>query len=139
MTDNETRLPRPVLPDGWPRPSGYAHAMLGEGRMLFIAGQVGMTPQGEFVSDDFIEQLAQTLRNTRDLLREAGGGPEHLVRMTWYVRDKTEYLARIAEVGSTYKQILGSSFPAMAVLQVVDFVEDRARIEIESTAMMPIG
>lgn len=139
MTDRDSRLPRPVLPEGWPRPSGYAHAMVGEGRMLFIAGQVGMTPHGEFVSDDFIEQFAQTLRNTRDLLREAGGGPEHLVRMTWYVRDKTEYLARIAEVGSTYKDILGANYPAMAVLQVVDFVEDRARIEIESTAMIPVG
>ncbi len=137
MTDHDNRLPRPILPEGWPRPKGYAHAVLGEGRMLFIAGQVGMNPQGEFVSDDFIEQFAQTLRNTRDLLEEVGAGPEHLVRMTWYVRDKTEYLARISEVGKTYKEILGSNFPAMAVVQVADFVEDRAKVEIESTAMVP--
>jgi len=137
MQDSTIDTPKPVLPEGWPRPRGYAHAMLGEGRMLFIAGQVGMTPEGEFVSDDFVEQFAQTLRNTRTLLEEAGGGPEHLVRMTWYVRDKKEYVARLQEVGRTYKEILGAHFPAMAVVQVVDFVEDRARVEIESTAVLP--
>jgi enamine deaminase RidA (YjgF/YER057c/UK114 family) len=137
MSQKDKSLPQPVLPEGWPRPPGYAHAMVGEGRMLFIAGQVGMTPQGEFVSDDLIEQFGQTLRNTRDLLAEVGGGPEHLVRMTWYVRDKKEYLQRIAEVGRTYRDILGANFPAMAVLQVADFVEDRAKVEIESTAVLP--
>ncbi len=103
--------------------------------MVFVAGQVGMDPEGRFVSDDFVDQFAQTLRNTRALLEEAGAGPEHLVRMTWYVTDKKEYLANLQGVGQTYKDILGTNFPAMAVVEVSALVEDRAKVEIESTAV----
>ena len=104
--------------------------------MVFVAGQVGMDPEGRFVSDDFVEQFAQTLRNTRALLEEAGAGPEHLVRMTWYVTDKKEYLASLQGVGRVYKEILGAYFPAMAVVEVSALVEDRAKVEIESTAVV---
>ena len=136
MSDT-SNLPRPLLPEGWPRPKGYANAMLAEGRMLFIAGQVGMRPDGTFPSDDFVDQFRQTLENTKALLDEAGAGPEHLVRMTWYVTDKKEYLDNLSGVGRTYKEILGAYFPAMAVVQVTALVEDRAKVEIESTAVLP--
>ena len=136
MNEQAKNLPTPILPDGWTRPKGYAHAMAAEGRMVFVAGQVGMDPEGRFVSDDFVEQFAQTLRNTRTLLEEAGAGPEHLVRMTWYVTDKKEYLANLQGVGRVYKEILGAYFPAMAVVEVSALVEDRAKVEIESTAVV---
>ncbi len=136
MSEQAKRLPSPVLPEGWPRPKGYAHAMAAEGRMVFVAGQTGMDPEGNFGSDDFVEQFAQTLRNTRALLEEAGAGPEHLVRMTWYVTDKKEYLANLQGVGQTYREILGANFPAMAVVEVSALVEDRAKVEIESTAVI---
>ncbi len=136
MTEQPNRLPSPILPEGWPRPKGYAHAMTAEGRMVFVAGQTGMDPEGKFGSDDFVEQFAQTLRNTRALLEEAGAGPEHLVRMTWYVTDKKEYLANLQGVGQTYREILGANFPAMAVVEVSALVEDRAKVEIESTAVI---
>lgn len=136
MTEHATNLPKPILPEGWPRPKGYAHAMAAEGRMVFVAGQVGMDPEGRFVSDDFVDQFTQTLRNTRALLEEAGAGPEHLVRMTWYVTDKKEYLANLQGVGRAYKDVLGPNYPAMAVVEVSALVEDRAKVEIESTAVV---
>lgn len=137
MTDSTATLPQPVLPAGWPRPKGFSNAMVAEGRMVFVAGQIGIEPDGGFVSDDFVEQFGQVLRNTRALLREAGAGPEHLVRMTWYVTDKKEYLADLAGVGRAYREIIGPHYPAMAVVEVSALVEDRAKIEIESTAVIP--
>jgi len=137
MTD--ASLPQPVLPEGWPRPKGFSNAMIGEGRLLFVAGQIGIKPDGTFVSDDFVEQFEQTLRNTRDLLEAAGAGPENLARMTWYVTDKKEYVARLAEVGRAYRDIIGRHYPAMAVVEVSGLVEDRALVEIESTAMLPVA
>lgn len=137
MTDASHSLPQPVLPAGWPRPKGYANAMLAQGRMLFIAGLIGTRPDGTFVSDDFVEQFAQILRNTRALLEEAGGGPEHLARMTWYVTDKKQYVANLSGVGAAYREIIGPHYPAMAVVEVSALVEDRALVEIESTAVLP--
>ena len=137
MTNATATLPQPVLPEGWPRPKGFSNAMVAEGRMVFVAGQIGIEPDGSFVGDGFVEQFEQVLRNTRALLKEAGAGPEHLVRMTWYVTDKKEYLADLAGVGRAYRDVIGPHYPAMAVVEVSALVEDRAKIEIESTAVIP--
>lgn len=128
---------RPVNPPGWARPKGYSNGVVGRGTVVFVAGQIGWNGQEVFESDDFIAQLRQALRNTVEVLAAAGARPEHIARMTWYVLDKREYLARIAEVGSAYREILGRNFPAMTLVQVAGLVEDRARIEIESTAVIP--
>ena len=136
MTEPNGNLPRALLPEGWERPPGFSHAVVAEGRMLFIAGQIGMRPDRTFPSDEFVDQFAQTLRNTRALLDEAGAGPEHLVRMTWYVTDKREYLSSLREVGRAYREIIGAHYPAMAVVEVSALIEDRAKVEIESTAVI---
>jgi len=136
MTEPTGNLPRALLPEGWQRPPGFSHAMTAQGRMVFVAGQIGMRPDGTFPSDDFVDQFAQTLHNTRALLEEAGAGPEHLVRMTWYVTDKQEYLSNLSGVGKAYREILGANYPAMAVVEVSALVEDRAKVEIESTAVV---
>ena len=126
-----------VNPPGWPRPKGYANGIAARGTMVFVAGQIGWTPGGVFETDDFIGQLRQALANTVEVLQAAGARPEHIVRMTWYVRDKREYMARLAEVGACWREILGRTFPALALVQVADLVEDRARLEIETTAVIP--
>jgi enamine deaminase RidA (YjgF/YER057c/UK114 family) len=126
-----------INPKGWPTPKGYSNAVAGRGRMVFVAGQVGWTPEERWETDDFIGQLRQTLRNTVDILAAAGAGPQHIVRMTWYVLDKREYLARLSEVGAVWREILGRNFPAMALIQVAGLVEDRAKLEIETTALVP--
>ncbi len=128
---------RPVNPPGWARPKGYANGVVARGTLVFVAGQIGWTGQELFESDDFIDQLRQALRNTIEVLGVAGAGPEHVARMTWYVRDKKEYLRRIAEVGAAYREIMGRNFPAMTLVEVRDLVEDRAKVEIESTAVIP--
>ena len=106
-------------------------------RMIFCGGLIGWNAEQEFESDDFIDQVAQTLRNIVAVLAEAGAGPEHIVRLTWYVTDKNEYLARLKELGRVYREIIGKHFPAMALVQVVALVEDRAKVEIEATAVVP--
>jgi enamine deaminase RidA (YjgF/YER057c/UK114 family) len=132
MTTLET-----IVPPGWPKAKGYAHAMAGRGRLVFTAGQVGWTPDERWETDDFIGQLRQALRNTVDLLAAAGARPEHIVRMTWYVIDRREYLARRAEIGACWRDIIGRHFPAMALVQVAGLVEERAKLEIETTALIP--
>ncbi len=126
-----------VNPDGWPRPRGYNNGALAEGRFLAVAGQIGWNERGEFVSDEFLEQAVQALRNVATIVRAAGGKPEHIVRLTWYVTDKREYLAAARELGAAYKEILGGHFPAMALVQVAALLEDRAKVEIEATAVLP--
>jgi enamine deaminase RidA (YjgF/YER057c/UK114 family) len=126
-----------VNPTGWPKPRGYANAVAGRGRMVFVAGQIGWTPEGVWESDDFVGQLRQALNNTVEVLAAAGAGPEHIVRMTWYVTDKQEYLASQEAIGAVWRDLLGRNFPAMALVQVVALVEDRARLEIETTALVP--
>jgi enamine deaminase RidA (YjgF/YER057c/UK114 family) len=126
-----------VNPAGWPKPRGYANAVSGRGRMIFVAGQIGWTPDERWESDDFIGQLRQALKNTIEVLAAAGAAPEHIVRMTWYVTDKQEYLARKVAIGAVWRDLLGRNFPAMALVQVVALVEDRARLEIETTALIP--
>jgi enamine deaminase RidA (YjgF/YER057c/UK114 family) len=128
---------RPVNPAGWPQPKGYANGMTGRGRLVFVAGQIGWTAEQTFATDDFVGQFEQALRNTVAVLEAAGARPEHIARMTCYITDKREYLARLPEIGRCWRQILGRHFPAMALVQVVALVEDRAKIEIETTAVVP--
>ena len=126
-----------ILPEGWPRPKGYANGIVAEGRTLFIAGQIGWNEQEQFESDDFVAQVEQALKNIVAVLHAAGGKPEHIARLTWYVTNKKEYLARLADVGGAYRRTLGAVFPTMSLVQVVALVEDRAKVEIEATAVLP--
>jgi enamine deaminase RidA (YjgF/YER057c/UK114 family) len=128
---------RPLNPPGWARPKGYSNGVVGRGTFVFVAGQVGWNAQEQFESDDFVAQARQALANTVAVLAEAGARPEHIARMTWYILDKKEYVARIAEIGAAYRDIIGRSFPAMTLLEVGALVADRARVEIESTALIP--
>ncbi|MBA3774473.1 MAG: RidA family protein [Ramlibacter sp.] len=126
-----------ILPAGWPRPKGYANGVVASGKMLFIAGMVGWDAQGRFHSDDFAAQARQALQNVADVLREAGGRPENIVRMTWYVTDKREYLAASQEVGRAFREVIGSYNAAMTAVEVKALIEDRAKVEIEATAVLP--
>ncbi|WP_409522500.1 RidA family protein [Nitrincola sp. MINF-07-Sa-05] len=127
-----------LLPEGWVRPKGYSAGIeVTAGRMVFVAGLVGWDENEQFVSDDLVDQFRQVLVNTCAVLQEAGGGPEHVVRMTWYVTNKQEYLSRLSEVGTTYRDVMGKNFPAMACVEVADLMEDSAKIEIETTAVIP--
>jgi enamine deaminase RidA (YjgF/YER057c/UK114 family) len=127
---------RVLLPEGWPRPKGYANGVEATGRMVFVAGQIGWTPEGVFVETGFTGQFRQTIRNTLAILAEANAGPEHIVRMTWYVVDKREYLAALRDIGAAWRELIGPHYPAMAVVEVKGLIEDAARIEIETTAMI---
>jgi enamine deaminase RidA (YjgF/YER057c/UK114 family) len=124
-------------PASWKKAVGYANGVAATGRMIFCGGLIGWNANQEFESDDFVDQVAQTLRNIVTVLAEAGAGPEHLVRLTWYVTDKRDYLARLKDLGQVYREIIGKHFPAMALVQVVALVEDRAKVEIEATAVLP--
>lgn len=124
-------------PRNWKPALGYANGVAASGRMVFCGGLIGWNAEQEFESDDFIDQVAQTLRNIVAVLAEAGAEPRHIVRLTWYVTDKQEYLARLKELGRVYRDIIGKHFPAMALVQVVALVEDRAKVEIEATAVVP--
>jgi enamine deaminase RidA (YjgF/YER057c/UK114 family) len=124
-------------PKSWKPALGYSNGIAASGRMIFCGGLTGWNANQEFESDDFVDQAAQTLRNIVAVLAEAGARPEHLVRLTWYVTSKREYLDRLKELGRVYREIIGRHFPAMALVQVVALVEDRAKVEIEATAVIP--
>lgn len=126
-----------LQPEGWVAPKGYANGMAARGTMVFTGGQIGWNAQQEFESDDFIAQTRQTLLNVRAVLEAGGAGPEHLVRLTWYVTDRNEYNSRLKELGAVYREVLGKNFPAMACVQVAGLMEERAKIEIEATAVIP--
>ena len=128
-----------LQPPGWRRPGGYSNGVAAEGRMVFVAGLIGWDENSEFQSDDFIAQPAQALKNTVAVLAEAGAGPEHVTRMTWYITDKQEYLSRGREVGEVYRDVMGRHYPAMAMVQVAGLMDDRAKVEIETTAVVPQG
>jgi len=124
-------------PKHWAPAKGFANGIAAEGRQVFVAGQVGWGPDQQFATDDFVAQVEQALRNIVAVLAEAGAGPQHIVRLTWYVTSKTEYVTRLREVGAAYRRVLGRHFPAMTLVQVVALVEDRAKVEIEATAVVP--
>jgi enamine deaminase RidA (YjgF/YER057c/UK114 family) len=124
-------------PRGWKQPKGFANGIAAEGRQVFLAGQVGWNAEQQFESDDFIAQVRQALANIVALVEAAGGRPEHITRLTWFVLDKREYLARLDELGRAYRSVMGKHFPAMTLVQVAALVEDRARVEIEATAVVP--
>ncbi|RTL23428.1 MAG: RidA family protein [Burkholderiales bacterium] len=127
-----------LQPPGWAPPRGYANGVAASGRQVFVAGQIGWNERCEFDSDDFIAQVRQALLNVRAVLAEAGAAPEHIVRMTWYLVDKREYLARGREVGQAYREVLGRDYGiAMSAVQVSALMEDRAKVEIEVTAVVP--
>jgi enamine deaminase RidA (YjgF/YER057c/UK114 family) len=125
-----------LAPPGWAPAKGYANGILAHGHQVFVAGQIGWNAQQQFESDDFIVQTEQALRNIVAVLAEAGAAPENVVRMTWYVVDKQEYLARPRDLGAAYRRVFGRHFPAMTAVQVTALMEDRARVEIEATAVL---
>ena len=126
-----------VLPAGWPRPRGYANGVAASGRQIYIAGQIGWSPEGVFASDDFADQARTALANIADVLRAGGARPEHIVRMTWYVTSKREYLAAGRAVGAAFLEIIGHYDIAMTAVEVTALMEDRAKVEIEVTAVVP--
>ena len=126
-----------LQPSGWKQPKGYANGILATGQMVFTGGMIGWNANEEFETDDFAGQVEQALRNVVAVLSEAGGKPEHIVRLTWYVTNREEYLASQKETGAAYMRVLGKHFPAMALVQVVALVEARAKVEIEATAVLP--
>lgn len=126
-----------INPEGWSRPRGYSNGILAEGKTLYVGGQIGWDENEQFHSDDFIEQMAQALKNTIAILEAGGARPEHIVRMTWYITDREEYLKRLKEMGQVYRDIIGRHFPVMAMVQVVALMEERAKVEVETTAVIP--
>ncbi len=128
---------RRLQPEGWARPLGYANGVVARGRTIFVAGQVGWNPGCQFESDDLVAQIAQALRNVVAILSCEGGGPEHVVSLVWYFVDKREYITRLSEVGKVYREIMGRNFPAMTAVQVSAFIENRAKVEIQATAVIP--
>ena len=128
---------RVLQPEGWPRPRGYSNGIEAEGRLVFVAGQIGWDEQGVFRSCDFAAQFRQALLNTLAVLKQAAAGPEHVTRMTWFITDRDEYLASLAGLGAAWKELMGRNYPAMAVIIVAGLVEKEAKIEIETTAVVP--
>ena len=126
-----------LQPPGWARPKGFSHGISSRGKLVFIAGQVGNTGQGQWKETSFAGQFRQALLNILAVLAQAKGRPEHIVRLTWYVLDKQEYLSSLKAVGEAYRELMGKHYPTMAVVQVSGLVEDEARLEIEATAVIP--
>ncbi|MDO4682987.1 MAG: RidA family protein [Lautropia sp.] len=126
-----------LLPQGWPRPKGYANGVSVRGRQIYVAGMIGWDGQGVFHTDDLAGQVRQALQNIVDVLAEGDAGPQHIVRMTWYVKDKKEYVGAYREIGQAYRELIGNFNVAMTAVQVADLVEDRAKVEIEVTAVVP--
>ncbi|MBX9463368.1 RidA family protein [Neoaquamicrobium sediminum] len=136
MTDTQT--PHQLLhPASWKKAVGYANGLMTEGRTVWMGGQIGWTGDQVFEAKDLVGQTRQTLENIVAILAEAGGRPEHIVRMTWYVTDKQDYLANLKGIGEAYRAVMGRHFPAMTMVQVVALIEDEAKVEIEATAVLP--
>jgi enamine deaminase RidA (YjgF/YER057c/UK114 family) len=128
---------RILQPPDWAPPRGYANGIAARGTTIFVGGQIGWNGQQQFESDDFVTQARAALRNVLAVLAEAGAGPQHITRMTWYVTDKREYVASYRALGAAYREVVGRHFPAMTAVQVAALIEDRAKVEIEATAMVP--
>jgi len=133
----EVAPPKPLHPEGWPRPRGYSYGFSARGTIVVLSGMVGWNREGLFDSDDFVAQARQALLNILEVLGVAGGRREHLVRLTWYVTDMREYLNRTEDLGEAYRSVMGSHYPAMSVIEVVRLVDERAKVEIEATAIIP--
>lgn len=136
MTEQDASL-QFLHPRHWKRPKGYANGVVAEGRTVFVAGQIGWNAAEKFESQDFVAQVRQALENVMGVIQEAGGGPSHVTRLTWFIIDKEEYLSRLAEVGEAYRSVMGKHFPAMTVVQVTGLMEDQAKVEIEASAVLP--
>ena len=130
--------PRTILPHGWPRPRGYSNGVAGRGELLAVAGMIGWDAQERIVSDEFVPQFRQALANVRDVVLAAGGRPEHILSLTIYVTDKREYIASLEELGQVYRMLLGRHYPAMALIEVKALLEDRAKVEIQALAALPV-
>ena len=128
---------RILQPQHWPRPRGYSNGIEAEGRLIFVAGQIGWDDSGQFKANSFAGQFRQALVNTLAVLKEASAGPEHIVRMTWFITSREEYSASLAELGAAWKEMMGRNYPAMSVIIVAGLVEPAAKIEIETTAVVP--
>ena len=126
-----------LQPPDWPRPKGYSNGIAAQGTMVFVAGQIGWDRNEYILSDNLAEQVRQTLLNTVAVLAEAGAGPEHVTRMTWYILDKQEYRSSLKDIGRIYREIMGKNYPAMAMVQVSALIEEQAKVEIETTAVIP--
>lgn len=126
-----------LQPPSWARPKGYSNGVASSGKLVFISGQIGWDGQGKFQTTDFVEQSRQALENIVAVLAEAGGKPEHITRLTWYVVDKREYLDSVKALGEVYRAVIGKHYPAMTAVQVTALMEDAARVEIEATAVVP--
>ncbi len=126
-----------LQPEGWAKPIGYANGIAATGRQVYVGGQIGWNGQCQFETDDLVDQVRQTLQNVVDVLAEAGGRPEHITTMTWYFVDKADYLANLKGIGAAYREVIGRHYPAMAAVQVVALMEDRAKIEIQAIAVIP--
>jgi enamine deaminase RidA (YjgF/YER057c/UK114 family) len=126
-----------LQPEGWAKPIGYANGVSATGRQIFVGGQIGWNAECQFETDDFVGQVKQTLQNVVAVLEAGGARPEHITTMTWYFTDKAEYLGNLKGLGQAYREVIGKHFPAMAAMQVVALVEDRAKIEIQATAVVP--
>lgn len=126
-----------LLPPGWPRPKGYANGVAVSGRQIYVAGMIGWDAHGQFHNDDLAGQARQAMQNIVEVLAAGDAKPEHIVRMTWYITDKKEYLAQQAEIGKAYRELIGSFSVAMTAVQVAALIEDRAKVEIEVTAVVP--
>ena len=126
-----------IQPPGWPRPKGYSNGILAEGKTLFIGGQIGWNENEQFESEDFVAQVRQTLLNTVAVLNAANAGPEHIARMTWYITSRQDYLDNLKGIGEAYREIIGKNYPAMAMVEVSALMESQAKVEIETTAVIP--
>jgi enamine deaminase RidA (YjgF/YER057c/UK114 family) len=126
-----------LQPEGWPRPAGYAHGIAASGRQVYVSGQIGWTAAGRFEALDLPGQVGQALRNVIAVLGEAGAAPEHVVRMTWYIVSREDYLANAGAIGVAYREVMGKYFPAMSVVEVAGLLEEQALVEIEVTAVVP--
>ena len=126
-----------LQPPGWPRPKGYSNGIVARGSLVFVAGQVGWDEDERFLTSDLAGQARQALRNIVAILAQGGAKPEHICRMTWYVGDRNEYLARLEDLGAAYREVIGRVFPVMTAIQVAGFVEEGAKLEIEATAVVP--
>jgi enamine deaminase RidA (YjgF/YER057c/UK114 family) len=124
-----------LLPEGWERPRGYANGVAARGLQIYVGGQIGWNEDQQFTSEDFVAQTAQALHNVFAVLQAADAGPEHMVRMTWYITDRNTYVSRLKEVGTVYREIMGPNYPAMTCIVVQALVEERALVEIEVTAV----